>query len=455
MSVAVRFLGATGTVTGSRYLVETGAGTVLVDCGLFQGFKQLRLRNWDPFPFPPARIDAVVLTHAHLDHSGYVPLLVKNGFRGRILCTEPTKSLCDILLRDSGRLQEEQADDANRHGYSKHRPALPLYTEADAIASLARLSALERNRSVELLPGVVVRLLPAGHILGASMASIDTEGKRILFTGDFGRPHDAIMQAPTPVKEADYLICESTYGDRRHDAADPADQLADVVNRTIARGGTVIVPSFAVGRAQALLYLVARLKANGAIPSALPVYLNSPMAADVTTLYRRFAAEHRLTTAQCAQMCTAARIVNSVDESKALNASPWPKVIIAGSGMATGGRVLHHLRAYAPDPRSTILLTGFQAGGTRGRALQDRAQSIKMFGEYVPVRAEIASLDTLSAHADSVETIEWLGNFVRAPRTTFITHGEPAAADALRMRIVEKLGWSCRVPEYLGVESLD
>jgi len=257
------------------------------------------------------------------------------------------------------------------------------------------------------------------------------------------------------VKYADFLICESTYGDRRHDTADPGRKLADVVNRTIARGGSVIVPSFAVGRAQALMHLVERLKAGSAIPSTRPVYLNSPMAIDVTTFCQRFIADHRLTADECAKMCAAAKIVNSVDESKALNASSWPKLIIAGSGMATGGRVLHHLRAYAPDPRSTILLTGYQAGGTRGRALQDGAQSIKLFGEYVPVRAEIASLDNLSAHADYAEILDWLRNFERAPRMTFVTHGEPAAADALRMRIDEKLGWTCCVPEYLGVESLD
>jgi len=454
MNVAIRFLGATGTVTGSRYLVEAAGRSVLVDCGLFQGFKQLRLRNWDPFPFPPGRIDAVVLTHAHLDHSGYLPLLVRNGCRAPIHCTQPTMALCEILLRDSGRLQEEQADDANRHAYSKHRPALPLYTEADAVRSLAQLSAMDWNRSVEILPGIRVEVRKAGHILGAAMAIIEIEGKRIAFTGDVGRPHDPIMQAPASVKYADYLICESTYGDRRHDDSDPGAKLADVVNRTIARGGTVIVPSFAVGRAQALLYLVARLKDDGAIPSTLPVYLNSPMATDVTALYQRFLSDHRLSAPQCARMCQAAKIVNTVDESKALDASRWPKVIIAGSGMATGGRVLHHLRTYAPDARNTILLTGYQAGGTRGRALQDGAASIKMFGEYVPVRAEVASLDNLSAHADWSEILDWLGGFERAPRTTFVTHGEPAAADALRIRIGDRLGWTTRVPEYLGVESL-
>jgi metallo-beta-lactamase family protein len=454
VTVTIRFLGATGTVTGSRYLLEGAGRSVLVDCGLFQGYKQLRLRNWDPFPIPPARIDAAVLTHAHLDHSGYLPLLVRHGFRGPIHCTAATKALCEILLSDSGRLQEEQASDANRHGYSKHHPALPLYTEADAVRSLVPMAPVGWDRSVEIVPGIRLRLLPAGHILGAAMAMIEIEGNVVLFSGDLGRPDDPIMRPPAVVRRADYLICESTYGDRRHDDANPRDKLAEIINRTVARGGTVIVPSFAVGRAQTLLHLVAELKTSGAIPAQLPVYLNSPMATDVTALYQRFAADHRLTAEQCATMCGAAQIVVSVDESKALNASRWPKVIIAGSGMATGGRVLHHLRAYAPESRNTILLTGFQAGGTRGRALQDGAPSIKMFGEYVPVRAEVAMLDNLSAHADSAEMLDWLAHFDAPPRTTFTTHGEPAAADALRMRIGETLGWTCRVPEYLGAETL-
>ena len=454
MTVELAFLGATGTVTGSRYLLDVAGKRLLVDCGLFQGFKQLRLRNWAAFPVRPDSIDAVVLTHAHLDHSGYLPLFVRNGYRGQIYCTEATKPLAGILLRDSGELQEEQAEHANRHGYSKHDPALPLYTEQDAERALARFSAVRFDAAFEPVAGVRARLLPAGHILGAAMLSLDVGGRTLLFTGDLGRPHDAIMQPPAAVEHADVLVLESTYGDRTHDPSDPADRLADVIARTAGRGGTVIVPSFAVGRAQALLYLLQRLKAEARIPVTLPIYLNSPMATDVTSLYTRFRALHRLSAEQCRAMAHAATIVNSVDESKALNASSWPKVIIAGSGMATGGRVLHHLYAFAPDARNTILLTGFQAGGTRGRALLDGATSIKMFGEYVPVRAEVAVLGNLSAHADYAETLAWLEGFRAPPQRTFLTHGEPAAADALRMHIGERLGWHCEVPEYLGHEKL-
>ena len=448
MSLRLTFLGATETVTGSRYLLRAGDKHLLIDCGLFQGFKQLRLRNWMPFPIRPAVIDAVVLTHAHIDHSGYLPLLVKNGFGGKIHCTPPTAALCSILLRDSGHLQEEEAARANRYAYSKHRPALPLYTLEDAELSLPRLSGVAFDEEFEPVPGVRVRLLPAGHILGAAMVSISTEGQTLLFSGDLGRPHDLIMRAPAVVHEADHLIVESTYGNRLHDPADPRDKLAETIRRTTARGGTVIVPSFAVGRAQQLLYLMHLLKAEGRIPSTLPVYLNSPMAADVTDLYRQFGDEHRLTLEQCRAMGHAATIVNSVEQSRALNESPLPKVIIAASGMATGGRVLHHLQSLAPDARNTILFTGFQAGGTRGRSLIDGATSIKIFGNYVPVRAEVVAFDNLSAHADYAEILDWLRNFGKPPRRTFVTHGEPAAADAMRLRIDETLHWDCTVPEH-------
>ena len=445
MTIAITFLGATGTVTGSKYLVEIGRHRLLVDCGLFQGFKQLRLRNRAGLPFAP---DAAILTHAHLDHSGALPLLVNDGYRRAVHCTEATAALCAILLRDSGRLQEDEAERANRYGYSKHRPALPLYTEADAERALTLLAPTPFLLEFEPVPGVRARFIPAGHLLGAAMVELRAEGKVLLFSGDLGRPHDLLMQPPADVERADWLVVESTYGDRLHDTADPRDRLADCITRTAARGGVVVVPSFAVGRAQALLWLVHLLRSERRIPSALPVYLNSPMATDVTRLYRRFQGEHRLDPAQCEAMCRAATIVNTVEESKQLNQGTWPRVIIAASGMATGGRVLHHLRAFAPDARNTILLSGYQAGGTRGRALLDGAAAIKIFGEYVPVRAEVVAMDTLSAHADYAETLAWLRRFTAGPARTFITHGEPPAADALRLRIEESLGWDCTVPEY-------
>ncbi len=445
----IGFFGATGTVTGSKYLLQAAGKRVLVDCGLFQGLKQLRLRNWAPFAVDPASIDAVVLTHAHLDHSGSLPLLVKSGFRGRIHCTPATQALCEILLPDSAWLQEEQAEHANRHGYSKHRPALPLYTREDADQALRQLVPVPFEHDFEPAQGVRARFLPAGHILGAAMAVVTAEGRSVLFSGDVGRQHDLIMRAPVAPPAVDWLVVESTYGDRRHAPADAGDELADVIRRTVARGGTVVVPSFAVGRAQALLYLVHRLKADGRIAESLPVYLNSPMATDVTGLYQQYRSELRLTREETQAMCNAAKFVNSVEESKALNEGSWPRVIIAASGMATGGRVLHHLRAFASDARNTVLFSGYQAAGTRGQAMVDGAKEIKMFGEYVPVRAEIAMLDSLSAHADYAELLDWMRGFPRAPAITFVTHGEPVAADAMRLHIEESLKWRCTVPEYL------
>ena len=446
--LSIQFLGATGTVTGSKYLVRAGAKRVLIDCGLFEGLKQLRLRNWDAPPVDPREVDAVVLTHAHLDHSGYLPLFVKRGFAGPVFCSHATEDFCRILLPDSGYLQEEEAEYANRHGYSKHAPALPLYTLRDAERCLGSLTPIDYRSVTDLGGGLRFRLLPAGHILGAAMILLEYGGTSVLFSGDLGRPADPVIVAPAAVEHADYLVLESTYGDRLHEAIDPGTQLAAVINRTVAHGGSVIVPAFAVGRAQQLLYYIHRLKEEQAIRD-VPVFLNSPMAADVTQLYRKYQGEHRLTPAECAAMCTAAHIVNTVEESKQLNTRTFPVVIVSASGMATGGRILHHLRAFAPDPRNTILFTGFQAAGTRGAAMVAGATEVKIHGQYVPVRARVESLPNLSAHADYAEMLGWLRHFVRPPRQVFLTHGEPVAADALRHRIEEQLRWPCRVPDYL------
>jgi metallo-beta-lactamase family protein len=443
------FLGATGTVTGSKYLVQHEGANVLVDCGLFQGYKQLRLRNWEPLPVPASSLTSVVLTHAHLDHTGYLPLLVKQGFRGPIYCTQATLELCRILLPDSGHLQEEDAAYANRRGFSKHRPALPLYTQDDAKATLRSFKPVAYEEEFSAATGIRVRLSPSGHILGSAFVALRAAGRTILFSGDLGRPRDVIMRAPSAVARADYLVIESTYGDRLHDPADPRIKLGEVIRRTVARGGLVIIPSFAVGRAQALLYYMYLLKKEGSIPAVLPIYLNSPMAADVTDIYHRHRTEHRLTDAECEAMCRAATFVNTADESRALNTKQFPMVIIAASGMATGGRVLHHFKAFAPDPRNTILFSGYQAGGTRGASIVQGATEVKIHGQHVLVRAEVAVLDGLSAHAHYSEMLEWLGRFGAKPRETFITHGEPSAADALRRRIDERLGWECRVPDYL------
>jgi metallo-beta-lactamase family protein len=452
----IQFLGATGTVTGSKYLVTGPGSRVLVDCGLFQGYKQLRLRNWATPPFDPRAIDAVVLTHAHIDHSGYLPLLVKAGFRGRIHCSDATAHLCRILLPDSARLQEEQAEHANRYGYSKHAPALPLYTQADAQAALARLAPVGFDRGFEAAPGLHAMLRPAGHILGASIVELREGRSRCVFSGDLGRPNDPIMRPPADVDggdPVDALVLESTYGDRRHPDLDTSAEIAAIVSRTAARGGVVVVPAFAVGRTQALLLHLHRLKASGAIPAALAVYVDSPMATDVTEIYLGHAEEHRLDERECRALAGATRFVASPDESRALDQSSWPMVIIAGSGMATGGRVLHHLKRFAPDPRNTILFTGFQAGGTRGDSLVHGATEVKIHGAYVPVRAEVRNLETLSAHADREEILDWLARWRHPPRRVFLTHGEPAATDALRKGIAERFGWRCFVPDYL--ESFD
>jgi metallo-beta-lactamase family protein len=441
------FLGATSTVTGSKYLVEHGPHRILVDCGLFQGLKQLRLRNWAALPVDPATIDAVVLTHAHIDHSGWIPRLVGQGFAGRVHATAATLQLCELLLPDSGHLQEDEARFANLHGFSKHAPALPLYTEADARRSLEHFVAHPFRESFEAALGMHVHFNPAGHILGAASVLVRCEEGSILFSGDLGRSDDLLMRPPAPPEAADIVVIESTYGDRRHEASDVQGQLADVISRTAARGGVVIVPAFAVGRAQALLHTLRLLKDAKRIPD-LPVYLNSPMATDATTLYQRHPELHRLGAAECAAMCRGVRFVNTEAESRALNDLRYPGVIISASGMATGGRVVHHLKAFAPDPRNAIVFAGYQAMGTRGAAMVGGAREIRIHGEWVPVRAEVVSVDGLSAHADRDELLAWLDALPAAPRQVFVTHGEPEAADSLRQAIKERHGVACSVPEY-------
>lgn len=448
MSMSISFLGGVGTVTGSRFLLENDGRRVLVDCGLFQGLKQLRLRNWTPFPVAPNTIDDVLLTHAHLDHSGYLPALVRDGFAGKVYTSHATMDLCAILLRDSGFLQEKDAEYANRHGFSKHKPALPLYTLKDAEAVLPRIAPIPFHTQHPLPQGPNVRLRRAGHILGAASIECDWAGTKIVFSGDLGRMNDPMMVEPEPVPFADYLVVESTYGNRLHDKRDPQDALAEIINRTTGRGGTVVIPAFAVGRAQSLLYHLERLISSGRLPN-VPVFLDSPMAINATDMLHNHLDDHRLSAEQCKRACGTAEYVRDVEASKALTVSRVPKVIISASGMATGGRVLHHLKRYAPDPRNTILFSGFQAAGTRGAAMVGGADKIKIHGEYIPVRAEVQNLPMLSAHADADEIIAWLGQFEKAPKMTFISHGEPTASDELRRRIEEELGWPCRVPEHL------
>jgi metallo-beta-lactamase family protein len=443
--VAITFVGAAGTVTGSKYLVDLAGTRLLVDCGLFQGLKRLRERNWRPLPFDIASIDAVVLTHAHLDHSGYLPLLVKQGFKGPVYCTEGTRALCGILLPDSGHLQEEDARYANRKGFSKHRPALPLYTQEDAERSLARLRPVATDQSMAVTADVAVRFRPVGHILGAASVELAIGDERLVFSGDVGRPDDPVMRPPRPLSRADHLVVESTYGDRRHPETDPAEALARIVSATIERDGVVLIPSFAVGRAQTLLHLIDRLRRDGRVPLDVPVFLNSPMAINATEIFCAHQDEHRLTSEQCRAMCNVATYVNSVEESKALNERRGPMIIISASGMATGGRILHHLKAFAGEPRNTILFAGYQAAGTRGEALLQGAKEIKIHGQQHRVRAEVTQISGLSAHADYQELIEWLRP-VSAPARTFITHGEPRASAALQAHLEKALGWRSETP---------
>ncbi len=450
----IEFLGGTGTVTGSKYLLRAGRTKILVDCGLFQGYKQLRLRNWAGLPFDAAELDAVVLTHAHLDHSGYLPLLVKAGFKGKIFCSEATFDLCRILLPDSGHLQEEDAAFANRHGYSVHTPAEPLYTAEDARRSLKFFAPKPFDMRFSIADGFSAVLARAGHILGAAIVAINDGSRTITFSGDLGRLDDPVMVSPSTIEQTDYLVVESTYGNRVHDPIDPTIPLGKAIRDTVGRGGAVVIPAFAVGRAQNLLYYMHLLKESGAIPSFLPIFLDSPMAKDATAIYHKHRADHRLTPAQCESMCHAATIINTVEESKELDRKQGPKVIISASGMATGGRVLHHLKAFAGDPRNTILFAGYQAGGTRGAQMLDGADSIKIHGVAVPLRAHVEYVDNLSAHADCGEILKWLSGFHKAPKQTFITHGEPAASEALRVKIKDELKWNCRVPDYLEKVSL-
>ncbi len=438
------FLGAAGTVTGSKYLLEHAGRKLLVDCGLFQGYKNLRLMNWQPLPIDPANLDAVVLTHAHLDHSGALPLLVRQGFRGPVHATPSTIDLCELLLPDSGHLQEDDAEFANRHKTSKHDPALPLYTEDDARQALRYLEPLEFDRPLEF-GGLTLRLRHAGHILGAGSLEVRGERGSLLFSGDLGRPDDLVMRPPAPIEFGDTLIVESTYGDRSHGDNGSADAFAEVITRTAARGGMVIVPAFAVGRAQSLLYQIFLLKRAGRIPD-LPVFLDSPMAIDTTTIYQRHRAEHRLTPDECRSLGHVAKYCRTVEQSRALNSLSYPAIIISASGMATGGRILHHLRNHGPDHRSSIVFAGFQAAGTRGDRLVSGERVIRIFGEEVRINAEVVSLPGMSAHADASQIIGWLKTLKKAPRHVYLTHGEPDAADALRWRIEHELRWQVSVP---------
>lgn len=460
----IDFLGAAGTVTGSKFLIEAGGRRLLVDCGLYQGLKELRLRNWDRFQVDPATIDWVVLTHGHIDHTGYLPRLVKDGFRGPVYATLATADLLKLLLPDSGHLQEEEAAYHNKRGTSKHRPALPLYTAKEGLEAAELVKGVAYRERLDLAPGLGITFKRAGHILGSATVTVEIgtgrNRRRVVFSGDLGRYGAPILPDPMPIEESDYVVVESTYGDRRHDPEPIPQQLQRMIAEAIKRGGAIIVPAFAIGRTQELMYHLSGLEKAGRIPR-LSAYMDSPMAIEATEIYcahpEDFDGDMRamVMDRNCPLHCAEFHLARSPEESRAINAISGPVLIISASGMATGGRVLHHLRQRLPDPRTTILFVGYQAVGTRGRMLQDGTTSVRMFGQNVPVRAHVETIHGLSAHADADGLIRWLGTTTRPPKQIFVVHGDPESANRLADRLRAEFGWAVTIPRYRDCFSLD
>ncbi|MGK0482661.1 MAG: metallo-beta-lactamase family protein [Planctomycetota bacterium] len=441
----VTFLGAAGTVTGSRHLVESNGTRLLVDCGLFQGYKVLRERNWKPLPFDPATLDAVILTHAHVDHSGYLPALVRDGFRGPIVTTEGTRDLCEILLADSAHIHESDARWANKNATTKHEPALPLYTVEDAERVNEHWQVVERHQSIKV-GGLRATFQDAGHILGASSVLLENDETRVLFSGDLGRDHDVLMQAPEPPPAADWVVMEATYGDRVQESLDPLEEIAEPLRRCIERGGVALIPAFAVGRTQALLHILHELFESGRLPR-VPVHVDSPMADLVTEVYTRHSSEYQLSAEECQRAYGVASFARSKDESKELDEAGAARIIVSAAGMLSGGRVLHHLKVFGPHRGNLILLPGFQAPGTRGAALAAGEKELRVHGKYLRVEAEVHQTSILSAHADQTELLAWLKRIPAPPRGVVLVHGEPESLDALRKRIQEDLNMSARVAD--------
>jgi len=456
----ITFLGAAGTVTGSKYLIEAKGKRLLIDCGLFQGDRELTQRNWQPLPQKPASFDFVALTHAHLDHTGYLPRLVSDGFHGPIFANPATQELCSLLLPDSAHLMEEEAEHATRHGYSSHKPALPLYTEDQAATALKRFAPLRRLGECRISAEFLIRSHDAGHILGSSSLELvvteDGKNTTILFSGDIGRYGQPLMKDPENPPRADFVLCESTYGDRDHPTVPPPDEaLAEVIHRVARRGGVIVVPAFAVDRTQLLLYDIRRLERAQRVPP-LPIYMDSPMAIGVTEIYRKYREDLKIGAEELRAIASSAQtihVMRTPEESKQINSVRTPAIIISASGMATGGRVLHHLAQRLPDPRNCVLLAGFQAEGTRGRALEDGAESIRIHGEDVAVRAEVVNLRQFSAHGGRSELMRWLSGMPTPPRRIFLVHGEPAAAQALQGAVQSELRWNVTIASYL--QSID
>jgi len=460
MAPRLQFLGAAGTVTGSKFLLYAAGKEVLFDAGLFQGKKELRKRNWDPMPINPKKIDAVVLTHGHIDHCGYLPRLVQQGFNGPVYCTAATGALLEIMLPDSAHIQEEEAKYANKKGYSKHNPALPLYTGADATEALERIKTFDYGESFSAQPGIEVRFHPSGHILGSAFAEVDAEGRKIVFSGDLGGYDDAIMKPPRPMpKDVDYILAESTYGGRNQENRPIDEQMQEYLRPVLDKNGVVVIPAFAVGRTTLVLYHLRVMMESGQIPT-VPVFVDSPMASNASALYCDFGSEHnlRVDLLEDAEMCpiqtSEIHYVRKVEDSKALNQFKGPGIIISASGMATGGRVVHHLKRRLPHRENLILLVGYQAHGTRGRRLLEGAEELRMFGEDIPVRAKVASVRGLSAHGDSDEVVRWLGTAQSPPKKVFVVHGEEKSLEAMAERIENELGFPHHTPDYMETVNL-
>lgn len=453
--VSLEFLGGAGTVTGSKILLTVREHKVLVDCGLFQGLKKLRLMNWETLPIDVNELETVFLTHAHLDHSGYIPALVRNGYKGAVHCTPPTRDITEIILKDSGKLQEEDAEHANKYGYTHHMPAKPLYSVSDAEEAMKHFVTHELETWHELNKDIRFRFRNSGHIPGSVFIEFEVDDEHIVFTGDLGRQHPILLSKPEPVEHADYLIMESTYGDRLHPESDPYDDLADVINRTYRKGGSLIIPSFAVERAQEVLFLISKLRRNGRIPRKIPIYLDSPMAVNVTEVMTRYVDWLSITHKECEEACGEVEMVTSVEESRSLVEDRRQKIVIAGSGMVTGGRVLHYLEKAIDNKANTILLTGYQAEGTRGRQLRDGVHEIKFFGKYHKVNADVREITCFSAHADQAEMLAWLSKIQNKPKKVFINHGEQQPAHVFALKISDTFGWDCEIAQMDKVYPLE
>lgn len=448
--ITVHFLGAAGTVTGSKYLIDTGEHKIMIDCGLFQGLKELRLKNWDFLPVDVTKIDTVLLTHGHMDHTGYLPRLVKMGFNGSIQATAPTLAIAEIILLDSAKIQEEYAEQANKEGFSKHTPAEPLYTIKDAEKAIGHFKSVPEGEWITLYPNIKARFQYNGHIIGATFIELDIHGKCFVFSGDIGRKEDLLMRSPKKPEKADVLFIESTYGDRIHPKDDLEEKLKTIVNETVEKGGTLIIPSFAVERTQTLMYLLWQLKEKKAIPE-IPMIMDSPMGNNVLEVFHNYREWHKLPIEDCNKMCNIFQVVQSYKETWEVIDNKKPKIVIAGSGMMSGGRVLTYLQQYIGKPETTVLLAGFQAEGTRGRKLLEGATEVKIYGKYYPVKAEIKNLQVLSAHADQAELLDWMSEITTTPEKVFIIHGEATSAQVFSEKVTETYGWECEIPELYSI----